>query len=106
MTIDERRAWRALLDDERRLRKQAVLAKPLGNTEAIREWWSIVERALAQFVANPSIDPPPTDLLAVLSRLAGYLAVGKVPEPIADVATQGNTSLGPSEKRDIRMAVT
>jgi hypothetical protein len=46
----------------------------------------------------------PPDLALQLKGLFGYLAVGKIPDPIAHCVGRGNL-VGPSEERDIRAAV-
>jgi hypothetical protein len=48
----------------------------------------------------------PHDIAFNLSGLCGYLAVGKIPDPIRDcIKGSGSTPPGPSEQRDIRAAV-
>jgi hypothetical protein len=48
----------------------------------------------------------PQDMAWTLKGLSGYLAVGTIPEPIADCAKKhGRSEAGPDERRDIRVAV-
>jgi hypothetical protein len=47
----------------------------------------------------------PTHILSTLAGFSGYLATGKIPAPIKDAALEGNARPGPSERRDIGLAV-
>ena len=50
-------------------------------------------------------EPPPAELALVLSAFAGYLAVGQIPDPIKEAATEGRRPPGPTERRHIGWAV-
>jgi hypothetical protein len=54
-------------------------------------------------MANPT--PPPLELLAVMTELASYVATGRIPDSIAHVSSRGRHRYGPSEARDIGIAV-
>jgi len=94
--------WHALLDEERRAREAARN----GDVAVLRKWWGLIEGILQQLAQPDGREPPPRELLLVLSKLAGYLAVGQVPDPVAGVAGRGEKQPGPSERHHIRMAVT
>jgi anti-sigma28 factor (negative regulator of flagellin synthesis) len=47
----------------------------------------------------------PAELARVLGGLCGYLAVGKIPDPIKDVAGPGEKKPGPTERHDIEIAL-
>jgi hypothetical protein len=47
----------------------------------------------------------PVQILSTLAGLSDYLAAGKIPTPIKDAAHEGNARPGPSERRDIGLAV-
>ncbi len=47
----------------------------------------------------------PADITLIVSKLFGTLAVGNIPDPIADCAKKGRTKPGPSERRDVEIAV-
>jgi hypothetical protein len=78
--------------------------------EKLREWWrSLADlltfhaRDVAEFgAARWSLS---TDVLSTLAGFAGYLAVGQIPEPISDAASEGRRHPGPTERRDIGFAV-
>jgi len=100
-------SWGELLEQEpeaRRVASREIKKAERGekfDQKKIREWWRIVEAVLIEAKGRPI----PVRLLKVLSGLAGYLAAGQVPSPISRVA-QHRPAIGPSEKHDIRMAVT
>jgi hypothetical protein len=89
--------WRNLVETEFRLR-------PAEGAEAQewRVWWEAVADVL---MAQAREDVRSSDLLVVLSGFAKYLASGKIPEPIKRVG-KGRPGIGPTEERQIRIAVT
>lgn len=83
-----------------------------------RRWWKAVEDLLAHYVRSVSrtdlhyIDEkaflsaePPVEVLNIVAKLIGYLAVGKMPDPISLAIKKGRTGPGPEELRDIGLAV-
>jgi len=100
--------WSSLLDKERRLRSALTEAGEPLEPHALRQWWLVVSAVLKAMVRPDGrfSEQLPMELFAVLGRMAGYLAAGQVPVPIADVATKGRTSPGPCEVGHIQFAVT
>jgi hypothetical protein len=74
-----------------------------------RNWWRSVQELLAAYariVASGDIcSPQPAEIATVLSRIAGYLAVGRIPSPVSDVQLPGATSPAPDELQDIGFAI-
>jgi len=102
--------WPRLLMSESRARQSAsdCAGRP-GAGDALRAWWQAVadacfeyERAVAQ---REQPEPPPVQLIERLRGVAGYLAVGKLPDTVRLAAKRGRTAPGPGEMRDMRMAV-
>src|SRR5687767_5877065 len=93
--------WRRLFDSEAAARYEldrlAQDGKLPGN--ALRYWWKSVEDLLYAYglaiAENERPEPPPAELASVLSGLAGHLAVGQIPDPIKDAATEGRRPPGP-----------
>jgi hypothetical protein len=76
--------------------------EPTG--EDLRKWWKSVQDLLwAYSVAvaeGGRPEPPPAELAERLSKLAGYLAVGRIPSPIERARSKGgNPAAGPDERR-------
>jgi hypothetical protein len=76
----------------------------------LRDWWGSIERLLAfheKELAESGVSRRniPIRLLSTLRCFAGYLAVGQIPSPIADTATEGRRKIGPSYRRDVGFAV-
>lgn len=115
MTEDERAAlWQHLLSKEIVLRDAISRLGPEGGStdgfkDTLRQWWAAVEAALDFYVRalaeGQTLSSPPLDILSSMKSFAGYLAVGKIPGPISDAATEGRHAPGPAEKRDIGLAV-
>ena len=104
--------WRILCDQERERREAlAFHPKPFsqGFREALKSWWASVQSLLDSHVrasaAGLTAKPVPVELLNALKGFAGYLAVGQIPGPIADVVAEGRRVPGPMERRDIGLAV-
>ena len=99
--------WLRLLADEQSARKD--LQNSEGSVKNPRAWWRTVSNVLQAYGQNMGagieLKPTPSDLLVVLAKLSGYLAVGQIPGPIQDVAGRGQTKLGPTEEQHIRLAV-
>jgi hypothetical protein len=84
-----------------------------GSTEfrtKLREWWGSIERLLDFHVKEVTElwgtrRTIPIQVMRMLQGSAGYLAVGKIPDHISDAAAEGRHSIGPSERRDIGLAV-
>jgi hypothetical protein len=85
-----------------------------GRGEQARAYFAAIEVVLRGYSdpknwptwnnGNP-LAPLPPDISLALAGLAGYLALGRIPEPISDCAKQGRTAPGPSERRDLQLAV-
>ena len=103
--------WRRLFDSEAAARYELDrLAQDVKLPDkALRYWWKSVEDLLYAYgiaiAENEPPEPPPAELALVLSGLAGYLAVGQLPGPIKDAATEGRRPPGPTERRHIGWAV-
>ena len=109
--------WNTLTTGEFELRDRINRAVAVGETpknDLLRQWWAAVEKICVAYCRNvaehslsqrPDHEPFPAELASCIGGLAGYLAVGKLPEPIRDAARSGRTSPGPDERRDIRWAV-
>jgi hypothetical protein len=106
--------WRQFSVRELELRRKLnLLVSDPPNSEfceTLREWWSSVRdilvfqaRDVAEFEA-PRWSMP-AHILSTLAGFSGYLAVGKIPDPIKYAAAEGNAAPGPSERRDIGLAV-
>ena len=103
--------WGELFDAEvearTRVDKLAVVGKP--TREALHGWWASVQKLLFGYAIaiakKERPEPPPGELASVLAGLAGYLAVGQIPDPIRDVKTEGRRRPGPAELSDIGWAV-
>jgi len=105
------RGWQALLDAE------ALARRKIGDVQfaggdiglTVRAWWQTVSDVLngySRLIAmGENVTPPPVEIAVVLGNLAAYLAVGKIPGPIADAVTEGRHAPGPTESRDIGLAV-
>jgi hypothetical protein len=79
-----------------------------------RKWWGSVERMLIEFIRQSKLGTPvsplkahplPISIVETLAGLAGYLAVGTIPLPISGVQSKGNSSIGPSERQHISLAI-
>jgi hypothetical protein len=103
--------WRILCYRERERRDHVRSIAP-GSAEfraALRNWRASVEALLTGHVravaAGSTIETIPLEILEAFRGFAGYLAVGQIPGPIADVSTEGRRATGPTERRDIGLAV-
>ena len=86
------------------LREEGSDDQRLGTT---RDYWKAVEALFAHLGHRvPNVDCADfADTALFLAQQAGYLGAGVVPDPIRDVAKKGNHSPGPSEQRDVGLAV-
>jgi hypothetical protein len=105
--------WMTLLRDERDKREAArgLCSNPptLKFRKALRDWFGSIGSALTMYqralTDERTLVPPPLDILAACSNMMAYLAVGQIPKPMADAASEGRRPLGPTERRDIGLAV-
>jgi hypothetical protein len=103
--------WRTLLEREAGARAALFrgATRPQDRREELRAWWGVVADLLGLYARLSArsihVEPPPAEALSVLSGLAGYLAVGQIPDPIRDVVGGGRRRPGPTERRDIGLAV-
>ena len=104
--------WRASPVDEGRSQVAAQFGfsdDPALEGQLLRSWWQAVADAFARMArmaaAGEAIDPVPAELFRVMGGLSAYVATGKLPEPIEMAVKRGRTAMGPSEKRDIGLAV-
>lgn len=106
--------WQQLLSKELALREAlSGLGPEATSTEefkdTLRQWWASIEAALDFYVRalteGKTLSSHPLAILSSMKGFAGYLAVGKIPAPIANAASEGRRSPGPTEKRDIGLAV-
>jgi hypothetical protein len=82
--------------------------RPVEQAELTREWWGAVQKlfkGIAIAIARNEPVPHIPEALLSIASVAGYLAVGIVPKPVQVVARKGRTPPGPSEARDIGLAV-
>jgi hypothetical protein len=101
--------WLALCSAELQLRRklsESTDAAPRSSEhrKLLREWWASVESLLDFAVKNHHREIP-LELLNAFRGFSGYLAVGKIPGPIEDARSEGASPPGPSERRDIGLAV-
>jgi hypothetical protein len=105
MGAPEQITWAELLVMERRMRA----LWPELTADELRQYWQVVEQVWMAYAKQTHEgiipDPPPIDLAAVMGNLAGYIAVGKIPEPILHAATPGGRKFGPTERAHIGAAV-
>jgi hypothetical protein len=110
----DERLWLEFCARELELRRklnEIVSDPPSSEYRAtLREWWSSIRnimafltREVAEFGTPRWIMP--AQVLKTLEGLSGYLAVGKIPDPIKHAAVEGNAPPGPSERRDIGLAI-
>ena len=83
-----------------------------SRTNAARELFAALD-ALVQlynapqnWAGNCPREAMPIEVMQIIGGLFGYLAVGKIPEPINDVKGAGQTKPGRTEQNDIKIAGT
>ena len=110
--LDALNRWRTALEREVRLRGHLNMARANGKAssgEDLRQWWSAAEGVWREFsrqVASGHLpDPQPAELAAVTEQMFGYLAVGRLPDPMRDALSEGRHKPGPQERWDIELAV-
>ena len=104
--------WMKLLERERALRLELLALGEDGDRDKrrdlSREWWGQIAKVLKAY--PPALkdispfEPHPTEITYFLAGLAGYLAVGDIPQPIADVRGRGRTAMGPTEETHVAYA--
>jgi hypothetical protein len=109
--------WLSLCAQFEKLHRNLSAAQPFsaeGRKDSefrslLRRWWASIEAMLTFYVekfcsgaAPPSL---PVEIVNAFKQFAGYLAVGSIPGMIADVAAKGSWAPGPTETRDICLAV-
>ena len=79
------------------------------SKEKLQAWWEAAAKVWQEYprmiARGITLEQPPTDLAGVMALMCGYLAVGKLPDPIAEAIGEGRTQIGPTEQRDIGLAV-
>jgi hypothetical protein len=96
----------AMLEAERRAR-EALSAEP--SQDGIRAWWAAASAVLVRYAegrewTRPGA-PAPAELALIVGRIAAELAVGRIPDVVADVAGAGSKGLALLESRDIAWAI-
>ena len=102
--------WRTALIEEERARRVVLQQRTVANVgDACRRWWAAVETVLRLYersvYGHENYIPPPKELISILKGLAGYLAVGHIPQFIEDARKEGSHKPGPLERLDIAIAV-
>jgi hypothetical protein len=103
--------WRLILANEEQARQEVheSAQRRAGQGKAFRSWWRRVADVLFEYekvvAGGGRPEPPPVILLRALCGQAGYLAVGKLPDTIRLSLLRGRTAPGPTEARQIGMAV-
>lgn len=112
MTNDERISeddWAELLRTEIAHRADIYSTTDGTNGKQLREWWKYVERIFRLYSISAArgeqLKQTPWELMFAVSGLLGYVAAGKLPDPISLALTEGRPAVGPEEKRDIGYAV-
>ena len=110
--MSDQEIWLSALKGEGQKRKKLRSLEGKNKKErerAAQEWWGGVRSVLSiyrRMLKNGSSpNPPPLDLLAILEGQAGYLEVGQIPGPISDAGKEGRRRPGPTETKDIAVAV-
>lgn len=77
--------------------------------QQLQEWWAALEIVWREYSRQVAIgqspDPPPSGIAAIMADFCGFLAVGRLPEPMGDAISEGRTAPVPKELRDIGFAV-
>ena len=102
-------AWQALVRKEFDVRKRLFSGETKPSRDDLRGWWRTVAHVLKNYTVRVARgerpEPPPVELIGLLSNYADYLGQGTIPEPFLDAATEGRSPPGPDERRDIELAV-
>jgi hypothetical protein len=92
---------------------QSAVAYNEPRLTQARNYFSALEKLIELYRSSKNIrsnDPPketiPPDIIGMIGKLCGYLAVGRIPEPVRDVAIPGSHAPGPTERYDKQIAVT
>jgi hypothetical protein len=95
--------------DAVRAAAKALTTDGVDTGDHARAYFAAWERLLSLYYPLPSglSDPVglPPDLAKWMGGLCGYLATGKIPDLILDCRKPGNKQPGPTERRDIQIAV-
>jgi hypothetical protein len=101
-----------LIEQEEAAWRQAVAAADSGGekerTTRARAWWGAFDRLLRQYLRLSAAGPHPclpTNALLRLSRIAGALATGNVPEPVRHASARDGRRMWPAERMHIAYAV-
>jgi Phage integrase central domain len=107
-------AWRGhlalILPKRGKLSRGHHAAMPYRNLpEFIGTWWLTVSDVFHVYQVGLSQGaspiPAPLELLAVITKLASYIAAGQIPDSIVHASSQGRHRPGPTEARDMGIAV-
>jgi hypothetical protein len=103
---------RELMKQEEAAWQQAAAAADTGSenerTTKARAWWAACDRLMRQYLKLSSAGPHPrlpTRALLRLSRIAGALATGNVPEPVRHASARDGRRMWPVERMHIAYAV-
>lgn len=110
--IRERMSWEASngpFPESDDLQNWTASAGIKPSKQQLQEWWRSVANIWREYprqIANGiNPIPPPADLASIMATFCFDLAVGKLPAPISEAISEGRTSLGFHENRDIGLAV-
>jgi hypothetical protein len=89
--------WQELLCREKKARDWVYRLRLEGASKAeirqpLQTWWLTVSDVLRLYrlgLISGEAPAPPLEVLDLLSQHTAYLAVGKIPLPIADAASEG-----------------
>ncbi len=105
--------WVAAISEEERaaaLLYEVGTKDPASAGELARSWFGAIERLLRLAAIRCARDRTaeafvPPEFALRLAGISGYLAAGILPEPVAITVKHGRSRMGPSERRDIGIAV-
>jgi hypothetical protein len=105
---------RELIEQEEAAWQQAVAAANAArpdkerNTKLARAWWAACDRLIREYLKRSAAGPHPclpTNTLLRVSRIAGALATGNVPEPVRYASARDGRRMWPAERMHIAYAV-
>ncbi|GLS29323.1 hypothetical protein SAMN04488498_113127 [Mesorhizobium albiziae] len=106
-TYTLRSFWEKHCEWERRARVHFLERDASDRRVRALVWWYVVEYILRDYSNYNTSQHPfqfPSDFVAVLCEIAGYLATGKIPEMVSAVAGRGTPAGGPREREQIELA--